>query len=698
MPKPTPKGKRRAPQPGGTASTARQGGSRAGFLELPWVAPLALALLTALLYAKSFAVPIHEWDDYVYLFRDARLDHLTWENLWRILTQPFYANFHPITTLTFAFDRAVWGTSVPGFHLTQLAIYIGGVLGLYFLFARVLRSHPAAWAAAALYAAHTIHVESVAWLASRKDVVCLLFYAPALLAYIRYADEPKSRRLAYVSSLALAAAAMLSKGYAVILPAALLAYDLCFADRITRRNLVDKIPFLIVAAATVLLTVHAQDRDSALVQSSMDATRRVALLAKVFALYLGRALLPIHLSAFYSIASEPVGSMAPLGLLLALALVAGFILLRRRVPAAAFGIALYLLPLATVMNVFFRLRIWMADRYLFLPTIGSSLAIVSLARALYRPQPGASRASRARSLRRALAALALLTIALYSALTVARIDLWASRVQLWSDVVRKEFHLGGSGPVTANDLAWVTNIRSAASTPLISLARAYEVGGNEAEGRRISGLLGGASGRDDLASEMTAARQDLAAGRPAEAIRRLQPIARGGSWLSPLATMWIGVGQGRMGQPEASRQTIRSGIDLYRKAGQPATDGLISVGAMEFNRGNYVMATTWYRLAVQESPREARPAFYLARSLEEEGKLPEALALYKRITSGELPILTGSLFTVFDVYLQMGVVAEKLGRPKDAAAYCEQALRRSPNHPRREEVLAWIAKLRAQTR
>lgn len=660
------------------------------------MAPLALALFTALLWAKSIAVPIHEWDDYVYLFRDTRLDPLTWENIARILTQPFYANFHPVTTLTFAFDRAVWGTWVPGFHMTQIAFYVGGVLGLYFLFARLLGSRPAALAAAAIFAAHTIHVESVAWLASRKDVVCLFFFAPALLAYIRYADDPKKGRLAYVAAVALAAAAMLSKGYAVILPAALLAYDFCFAGRITRRNLVDKIPFLLLAAAAVYLTVHAQDKDSALVQSAMAGSRRMALLAKVFALYVGRTFLPVDLSAFYTIAAEPVGSMPLLGLLLASALVAGFFLLRRSVPAAALGIVLFLLPLATVMNIFFRLQIWIADRYLFLPTIGSSLALSALALSLYRRQPKPARATQGRVPLRVFAVLAVLTIALYSTLTLARIEVWSSRVGLWSDVVRKGLHLGGSGPVTADDLARVTNIQSAAATPIVSLARAYEMTGNEAEGKRISGLLGGGSGGGGVEREMTLAQDELRTGRPAEAMRRLAPIASGGSWLAPLATMWVGVAEGRLGQPEASRRTILRGVELYRKAGQPATDGLLSVGGMEFNQRNYAEATTWYRLAVQESPREAAPTFQLARALEEGGKPSEALALYKRIASGEPPIVAGSTLTLYDVYLQMGSAEQKLGRMKEAIAYAEEALRRSPNHPKREEVRAWIDYLRTQ--
>ena len=160
--------------------------------------------------------------------------------------------------------------------------------------------------------------------------------------------------------------------------------------------------------------------------------------------------------------------------------------------------------------------------------------------------------------------------------------------------------------------------------------------------------------------------------------------------------MWVGVAEGRLGQPEASRRTILRGVELYRKAGQPATDGLLSVGGMEFNQRNYAEAATWYRLAVQESPREAAPTFQLARALEEGGKPSEALALYKRIASGEPPIVAGSTLTLYDVYLQMGSAEQKLGRMKEAIAYAEEALRRSPNHPKREEVRAWIDYLRTQ--
>ena len=131
----------------------------------------------------------------------------------------------------------------------------------------------------------------------------------------------------------------------------MLAYDYCYTGRITRRQILDKIPYLILTGAAILLTVHAQDKDTALIQSTMTLGRRAAVLAKIFALYFGKSILPIGLSAFYLVAGRPVeGYFLLFGALAAAGCLAGFWFWHRRLPAAAFGIALFLLPLGTVMN------------------------------------------------------------------------------------------------------------------------------------------------------------------------------------------------------------------------------------------------------------------------------------------------------------------------------------------------------------
>jgi hypothetical protein len=683
-----PKTRREAPPP-------RREASPPGFFQRNWVAPAALVLLTALVYARSLAVPIHDWDDHVYFFRDVRVEHLTLDNLWRILTQPFFSNFHPITTLTIAFDRAVWSTWVPGFHITQLVLYAGGVLGLYFLFARILGRRAEAFVAAAIYATHTIHVESVAWLASRKDVVCLFFYAFALLSYVVYASSTKGRWRAYALSVVLAGAAMLSKGYAVVLPAIFLAYDFCFSGRITRRHLLDKIPFVLLAAATTFLTIHAQDKEGALIQLAMTPGDRAIRLLEVMGWYAIRTLVPVHLSAIYAIPTEPVaGPVLLLGVIFTGALVAGFLLLRRSLPAAAFGIALYVLPLATVMNIYFTLRIWITDRYLFFPTIGSSLAIVALAASLYRKRGTSKSVPNVRATRRGWAVAACLVIALYSAMTVARIGVWTSGVSLWSDVVRHQLHLGGSGPVVARDLGSV-DVRRLDPGPLVSLRRAYEAKGRKAEAQGLESVLAGAERQGDEHSEMKLAREDLAAGRNEDALRRLRPVAAGKSWFAPLAMFRISVAQERMGQAEASRESMRRALELYQEHNQPPTDAYFEVGVGEYLNRNFPKAIEWYRLALRASPRDANVAFHLGLALEETGNVPEAMEIYKRIVKRDLVFPPTSRLSLTDVYLQMGVAAKKLGRPQEGIGYLEEALRLSPDHPKRNAILAEIATLRA---
>ena len=290
--------------------------------------------------------------------------------------------------------------------------------------------------------------------------------------------------------------------------------------------------------------------------------------------------------------------------------------------------------------------------------------------------------------------MAALGITLYSVLTLARVAVWTEPIHFWSDILRKALHLAGSGPVTAAELGRVTDFRSVPTTPLVSLVRAYESEGRNEEADRISALLDRGVGGGHEESQLALARQDIDARRWEEAVRRLRPIAEGRSLLAPQAMIWMGVAESGRGNQEASRQWVDRAVEYFRKTGQPATDAYFSLGAAEFNKGSYAAAVEWYRLAQRESPREARVAFFLGRALEESGNLTEAMALYRRIADGELTVLAGGQVTVADATLQMAVTAEKLGRPQEAVGYLEETLRRAPNHPQREAILAAMETLR----
>jgi tetratricopeptide (TPR) repeat protein len=347
------------------------------------------------------------------------------------------------------------------------------------------------------------------------------------------------------------------------------------------------------------------------------------------------------------------------------------------------------------MNIFFTLAVWMTDRYLLFPTIGSSLAIVAIPASFYLKRGAAGSAVRARALRRILAVAAALVIGLYSASTVARIGVWTSGLNLWSDVLRKQLNLGGSGPVTAGELSSLDSRRFVDPRPLICLRQAYDSMGNTAEAERLGSIRDRVRGGGDVINEMRFAREDLTAGRIEDALRRLKPIAEGKTLFAPLALFRMAVAEEELGDDESSRDTMRRALALYREHGQSAIAAYMEAGTTEYLRLKFSKAAEWYRLAYRESPSDADAAFHLGLALEEIGNRPEAIQLYKKIVAGDLIISPTSKITITDVYLQMGVAAEKLGHLREALGYFEETLRRSPNHPRRKAIQDRIAALRS---
>jgi tetratricopeptide (TPR) repeat protein len=727
-----------------------------------WFLPAALTILTLGVWARTFAVPIVQWDDDTYIYRDTRLAEVSAENVWRIVTEPYFANYHPVTTLTYAFDRAVYGKWTPGFHATQLAFYAAGVVLLYYLFRLLLKSDGWAFAAAAIYGVHAIHVEPVAWLAQRKDVVCLAFYAGAILAYVRYAGEAATGGgrpwRFYGAAVALSALAMFSKGYAVVLPGILVAYDLCFAERsegealrgIGWRRVWDKLPFVALALAVTILTFRSQGESSALTGESLGLGLRVAALYHVFAAYVGRALLPVGLCAKYALGSDNVSlGLAFLGFLLASAFVAGFVFFRRRCAAAAFGLALFVLPLATVMNTFWTLFIWQTDRYLFFPTMGVALALGWGGTVLWR------RRGSGLGVRVTLAMAATTTGVLYTVLAVARIGVWTDPVLLWSDALRKQMDLGGSGAVTAAELHRIVRRKNSAlrerlriggtgpvsASTLLNIVRlkrqnpqqygyllgqvritaelvyqiadrqsfrmevsdpqafealagAYRRAGNVQEAEELGG---GVTKKGAKASDVDfmLARKAIAAGRHDEAIRLLKPMVEGGGWLVPVALKLTGDALAAKGDVDGARDALVRALEVHRAQGETGVEAAFALANLEYKARRFKVAAKGYRRVLESAPDDANARFFLGASLCEIGRAEEGYALYEQVLARAKRDPRGAP-SLANIHTMMGKAAqEKLGRPAEAVRHFEELLRLAPDHPERGAIRLLIRQQRA---
>ena len=429
-PQPTPASKP-TPTPAPRAAKAPRaaggaGASNPSILNLRALLPGAALLLLALLaYAPALRAGFI-WDD------NALTDNplvTTFSGLWGVwLTPgrfPLEQHYWPLVYASFWLEHLVAGLNPFLYHLDNILLH-GAVCILLW---RVLRrlAVPGAWLAAALFAVHPVHAESVAWIIERKDVLSGLFYFGAALAFLHFhelptTEPPRRRQRLYALSLALFAAALLSKSIAVTLPLALALALWLRHGRLTRRDLARLLPLLALAAVLTLADLHyVQARlQPGFKPSGLDFPERVLMAGRAAWAYLAKLAWPHPLAAFYP--KWPVSLTSPfawLPLLAGLALLAGLWLARRhlgRGPGAA--LAFFVLTLAPALGLldFDYLRFtWVADRFQYLASAGplalAAAALALLARRLRWPA-AASRAAAALLLA-ALGLLCLRQAALY---------------------------------------------------------------------------------------------------------------------------------------------------------------------------------------------------------------------------------------------------------------------------------------------
>ncbi len=655
-----------------------------------WIAPLVLAAFTVLLWSRTIGLPLLYWDDSVYLFGDPRLESATPANLRAILTRPFFANYHPLTTLTYLWDRLVWKTWLPGFHLTQLLFYCGGVVLAYFLLLSVLRNRIWAVLGAALFSAHALHVEPVAWLAARKDVVCLFFSAASLCAYLRYARiresgtaTSRSLWLNYAAVFVLLLLALGSKGYAASLPLVFAGYDACSCNRFRWRLVLDKLPLLALALALTVATVAAQDETSALVRDPALADQlgvfgRLVLLLKIFTLYVGRSILPVRLSATYLVSGE--GWMpewvALAGLILLGAMAYGFVRLRKALPALAVGFALFVLPLLTTLNTFFTLRIWMADRYVLISTLGWTLALAGLGAWLSRRIGKDSKSL--------LTAAGILLLA-YSGLAWNRMGVWSSASLLQSDVLRKNYPLlSGDGIVTAGEIGAQISSGQVPSTMLELVERlsiALQREGKTEQAAELTGLLS-----DFSYSGLGMGIAELKRGNLDKAIECFKAEVERGEWYAGRSAKLIGDIYARKGQPEQAREWYRQAIPLYQKQRQPPREARLAEGDLEYGLKNLPRALEIFRLMAQENPEDPVGPFCVGRTLEAMGRASEAFSQYETAAAMPAASFRDRYLKVADVHKQLGGLAQKMHNYPAAIHHFEQYLLLTPDAPDRAAI------------
>ena len=342
---------------------------------------LALGLLVGVSYLPAMLWGGFVWDDRI-ITEAPPIREVS--GLWQIWFSPgalrmWEGHYWPLVYSTFWLEHKLWGFAPAGYHIVNVALHLANTLLLWHLLARWGVS--GAWVIAAVFAVHPLHVESVAWVIDRKDLLSTLFYLTAFSAYTRFVAERAPRR--YLLALFLFALGMMCKSIVVTLPVALSIWHWWQQGRVTGADVFRLIPFFAVGLFIAIADASFY-RSNEVISFGYSFLERVLLAARVLWFYAGKLLWPTGLAVVYP--HWEIGVADPLAwgyVAAAGAVVVSLYVFRNRIGrgplAGALFFAVTLSPVLGFVDYGYMQFSFVADRYQYLAGIGVLLVVIGAA-------------------------------------------------------------------------------------------------------------------------------------------------------------------------------------------------------------------------------------------------------------------------------------------------------------------------------
>lgn len=536
---------------------------------------LLLLLVTFAAYLPALRADFVNFDDEPYVTANPHVQSgLTWKEIPWAFNVGYLGNWHPLTWMSHMLDCQLFGLRPAGPHAVNLLLHLANTLLLLVLLRRVTGSLWRSAFVAALFAVHPMHVESVAWVAERKDVLSTLFWLLTMWAYVRYTEVRSRSRYAVV--LVSFALGLMSKPTLVTLPLILLLFDYwplgrwADAPRDARWRLVrEKLPLFAMSAAASVVTFLAQQRGGGVrTMTELSLSSRLGNAPMAYANYIGKMLWPAKLAVFYP---HPVSIPAWQVLAAVVLLVAVTVLVVRSAhsrPYLLMGWLWYLAVLVPMIGLVQVGRQAMADRYTYVSFIGLFVMIAwgvsDGLRAWVQRRGGAGRPGTS-----LLAAVSLVVIVVLAGCTWRQAGLWRDSVTLWKHAL---------------------SVTGGSSLAYYNLGTAYAKNGNYAEA-------------------IEASKQAI----------RLNPDYAD-------AYNNLGAAYGRLGKYAEAVEALKQAI----RVNPNSADAHFNLGADYHRLGRFAEAADAYRQAIRLNPNDADAHYALGNACGELGRAAEAVASFKQ--------------------------------------------------------------------
>ena len=648
-----------------------------GQRRIEWTLGLALVLSVAALYARTGEFRFVNYDDPDYVSSAHVRGGLTTANVEWAFTSSYAANWIPLTWISHMADRELFGDRAGGPHLINLALHALSTLLLFLLLHRMTHALWRSAFVALVFGIHPLHVESVAWVAERKDVLCGVFWMLALWAYVRYVETGKWTW--YAALIAAFVCGLMAKAMIVTLPFALLLIDQWPLRRLSRKSVMEKLPLIAIAIAASVVTFLVQKSGGAVSSGDQIAFgMRISNALVSYVHYAADFFWPTKLAVFYPYLAVPLWQAIAAGALLA---TVTLLAIRRDYLAVGwFWFLGTLVPTIGLVQVGLQSR---ADRYTYIPLIG--LAIV-LAWGAAEILDGHNTV---------LSALAAGVAVLMCVATWMQSGYWRDSRTLFEhaiDVTQKNY-------VAYNNLGVAMRQDNQLPGAIANFENAVRVKPNYTD------------------AESNLGEALLAAGRPREAIPHLMTALRIDSRL-PEAHVNLGAALSRAGRPHDAEIEYRAAIGLNPDDAE-AHGGL---GVALTEQGEVEQAIPELAASVRIKPDDADGHYNLGRALGLAGRPQEAIGEFQQTirldpANAAAHFNLGNALAASDrmsdaltefaeatrlkpddtaAHFNYGSALASLGRWDEAIREFSETLRLAPDFPHAKESLEYCQELRRQ--
>jgi len=434
---------------------------------------VSISLITLFVYLKSLQNDFVNWDDDAYVYENPYIQHINIKFIRWAFCSFHASNWHPITWVSHALDYATYGLNPWGHHLTNIILHSINTFTVVFLILTLLTTYKekakaegidtflddqnilmAGGLTGIFFGLHPIHVESVAWIAERKDLLYSLFFLLSITMYLKYSQRKNKEILQnttrscfsnkeYLFSLGYFLLALMSKPMAVSLPAVLLILDWFPLKRIRSLTtfltaLVEKLPFVGLSFASSLLTLFAQNSGGSIV--SIDAiplSSRMIVSAKSLIMYLWKIVFPSPLIPIYpypqNISLFSIENLYPIGVVVGITIICLRCAHKQKIWLAGWSyFVVTLMPVLGIVQVGIQA---MADRYAYLPSLGPFILLGIFGTWIYSKAYSFMKDNLTHAL--VVTSLVIIMISSLSFLTSKQIAVWNNSISLWNFIIEK---------------------------------------------------------------------------------------------------------------------------------------------------------------------------------------------------------------------------------------------------------------------